>query len=168
MGSYSRISVFSVFLFLLLLVSFPWVGAVDEADSALGLADAEEALVSAYNAVLEAEDAGANVSGLLVRLNVGGEYLAEAYVWYRLGAYENASRLTGLCHEAVGDVRSEAVGLKDEAVRLGDADFVMRLVGSVVGVVIVVILGFVVWRAFRRRYNKQVSRLKPEVVSDES
>jgi len=168
MGSCSKFFVFSVFLFLLLSVSIRWVSAVDEDVVALDIAEAEEVLGSAYGAVLEAEEAGANVSGLLGRLNVGGEYLAEAYVWIRLGVFENASRFAGLCREVVEDVKGEAFGLRDEAERLGEADFVVRMVGSAVGVVVVLIVGFVVWRVFRRHYHKKVLGLRPEVVSGES
>jgi len=141
---------------------------VDEDVVALDIAEAKEVLGSAYGAVLEAEEAGANVSGLLGRLNLGGEYLAEAYVWYRLGVSEDASRFAGLCVEVVGDVRSEAFALRDEAERLGEADFVVKMFGSVGGVVVVVVVGFVVWRVFRRRYLGRVLGLRPEVVSGES
>jgi len=168
MGSCSKFFVFSVFLFLLLSVSIRWVSAVDEDVVALDIAEAEEVLGSAYGAVLEAEEAGANVSGLFVRLDVGGEYLAEAYVWYRLGVYESASRFAGLCRDVVGDVRSEAFELRDEAERLGEADFVVNMIGSVVGVIVVVVSGFVVWRVFRRRYRKRVLGLRPEVSDGES
>jgi len=162
--------VFCVFGFLFLVVqfSFPWVGAVDEDVVTLGLADAEEALGSAYGAVLDAEEAGANVSGLLDRLNLGGEYLAEAYVWYRLGASENASRFAGLCREVVGDVRGEAVGLKSEAHGWWVLDVLVRIIWSVGGVIVVVVVGFVVWRVFRKRYLKRVLGSRPEVVSGES
>ena len=168
MGSWLKFFVFSVFLFLLLSVSIRWVSAVDGDVVALDIAEAEDVLGSAYGAVLEAEEAGANVSGLFVRLNVGSEYLAEAYVWYRLGVYENASRFAGLCREVLGDLGSEAVGLRDDAERLGEADFVVKMGGSVVGVVVVLILGFVVWRVFRWRYSGRVLGLRPEVVSGES
>ena len=168
MSSCSKLLVFSVFLFLLLPVSIPWVGAVDADVVSLGLADAEEALGLAYGAILDAEMAGANVSGLFGRLNVGGEYLAEAYVWYRLGAFENASRFAGFCSEVVDGVRGEAVGLKSEAHGLWVLDFLVRVIWSVGGVVVVVVLGFVVWRVFRRRYCRRVLRLRPEVVSGES
>jgi hypothetical protein len=168
MGSCSKFFVFSVFLLLLLSVSIRCVSAVDEDVVSLGLADAEEVLVSAYDAVLEAEEAGVNVSGLVVRLNLGGEYLAEAYVWYRLGVSENASRFAGLCISVVGGVRSEAFALRDEANRVGEDDSVVKLVGSVVGVVAVLIGGFMVWRVFRRRYVRRILGLRPEVASGES
>ena len=168
MCSWSKLLVFSAFLFFLLQVSIPWVSASSDDVATLAMTQAEETLASAFEAVLEAEEAGANVSGLLGRLNLGGEYLAEAYVWYRLGVSENASRFAGLCREVVGDVGSEAFELRDEAKRLGEADFVVKMVGSVVGVIVVVVLGFVVWRVFRRRYRRQVLGLRPEVVSGES
>ena len=168
MGSCSKFFVFSIFLFLLLSVSIKWVGAVDENVVALDIAEAEEILGSAYGAVLEAEEAGANVSGLLVRLNLGGEYLAEAYVCYRLGDSENASRFVGLCYEVVEDLGREAVGLRNEAERVRDADFVIMTSGSVVGVVVVLILGLVIWRVFKQGYRKRLLELRPEVVSGES
>jgi hypothetical protein len=65
-------------------------------------------------------------------------------------------------------VRSEAFELRDEAERLGEADFVVNMIGSVVGVIVVVVSGFVVWRVFRRRYVGRVLGLRPEVVSGDS
>lgn len=168
MGSCSKLFVFSVFLIVLLSVSLPTVGAVDEDTAIQAINQAEETVASGYNAVLEAEQAGADVSGLLVRLNVGGEYLAEANVWYRLRVFDDASRFAGLCREVVGDVENEAVELRDEAKRLGEADFAVKMVGSSVGVVVVLIVGFVVWHVFRRRYRRRVLGLRPEVVSGES
>ncbi len=165
MGSYLKLFAISA---LLLLVCFPWVSGSSADDAALTITQAEETLASAYEAVLEAEQVGANVSGLLSRLNLGGDYLAEAYLWYHLGVSENASRFAGLCHEVGGDVRSDALELRDEAKRLGEADFVVKIYGSVVAVIVVVVLCSVVWLVFKRRYRKRVLRLRPEVISSES
>jgi len=155
--------------FLLFLLPFPTllVSASSEDVVTLALTEAEETLASTHEAVLEAEQAGANVSGLLDKLNLGAEYLAEAYVWYRLGVSENASRFAGLCYEVVGGVSSEAVELRDEAKRLGDADFVVNMIGSVVGVISVFVFCSVAWLVFRRRYRRRVG-LRSEVVSGES
>ena len=156
--------------FLLFLLPFPTllVSASSEDVVALALTEAEETVASAHEAVLEAEQAGANVSGLLDKLNLGAEYLAEAYVWYRLGVFENASRFAGLCYEVVGGVSSEAVELRDEAKRLGDVDFVVNMIGSVVGVISVFVFCSVAWFVFRRRYRRRVLGLRSEVVSGES
>ncbi len=142
MSSPFKLLVISVLLLFLLPVFIPWVSASSEDVATLSITQAEETLASAFEAVLDAEEAGANVSGLLGRLNFGGEYLAEAHVWYRLGVFENASRFADLCFEVVGDVGGEAVGLRDEAERLGEADFVVKMFGSVGGVIVVVFFGF--------------------------
>jgi len=68
----------------------------------------------------------------------------------------------------VEDLKSEAVELRDEAKRLGDADFVVKMFGSVVGVIVVLVSCSVAWLVFRRRYRRRVLGLRPEVVSGES
>jgi hypothetical protein len=167
MVSCSKFLVVSVFLFSLVSVSVPWVSAVDGDVMSLEVAEAEEALILAYDSVLEAEEAGANVSGLLDRLSVGGNYLAEAYAYVRLDDFENASRFAGLCSGVVESMRSEAFELRDEAKRLGEADFVVNMIGSVVGVVFVLVFSSVVWLVFRRHYRGRVG-LRSEVVCGES
>jgi hypothetical protein len=154
---------------LLFLLPFPTllVNASSEGVVTLALTEAEEAFASTHKAVLEAEQVGANVSGLLDKLNLGAEYLAEAYVWYRLGIFENASRFAGLCSDVIGGVRSEAFELRDDAKRLGEADFVMNMIWSVVGVSVVLVSCSVAWLVFRRRYRRRVG-LRTEVVSGES
>jgi hypothetical protein len=171
----SVMSVSRLFFVLLILSVFavpllvPAVFGVDGEDVAVLAVDRAEAEVaSAYEAVLDAEEAGADVSGLLAELNVAGGYLAEAHVWLGLGDFDNATRLADLCYDVVEGVEGEAFGLESEAHALGVTDSVVRMVGSMVGVVVVVFLGFVVWRVFRRRYCRRVLGLRPEVVSGES
>jgi hypothetical protein len=168
MDSYSKLFVFSACFLLLLPFPILLVNASSESGATLALTEAEEALVSAHEAVLEAEQAGANVSGLLNKLNHGAEYLAEAYVWYRLGVSENAGHFAGLCSDVVGGMSSEAVELRDDAKRLEEADFVVNMIGSVVGVIGVFVSCSIVWLVFRRRYRRRVLGLRPEVVSGES
>jgi len=129
---------------------------------------AEAAMVSAYEAVLDAEQAGANVSGLLSRLNVAGEYLANAHILYRSGDFGNATRFANLCYDVGEEVRNEAHELENEAYGVWVTDLVVRMSVSMVGVVVIVFLSFVVWHAFKRRYHKRILGMKPEVVSDES
>jgi len=174
----SDVSVMSIskLFFALLILSvyaFPVfvLGAigVDGEDVAMSAVDgAEVAVASAYEAVLDAEEAGADVSGLLAELNVAGGYLADAHVWLGFGDFDEAVRLADLCYDAVVDVRNEAFELESEANALSVTDSVLRMAGSMVGVVVVVFLGFVFWRVFRRRYNERVLEMRPEVISGES
>jgi hypothetical protein len=138
----------------------------DQAASAL--ANADEAVSSAYQAVSKAEESGANVSSLLVRLNVAGEYLANADIQYRLGKFENATRFANLCYSVGEEVKNEAVDSKNQAYSLGVTDLVVKMTVSMLGVVVIVFLSFFVWGAFKRRYQKRVLGMKPEVVSGES
>jgi cobalamin biosynthesis Mg chelatase CobN len=156
MVSWLKFVCVSVFLFSLVSVSVPWVSASNGDVVSLEVAEAEEALVSAYGVVLEAEEAGADVSGLLEKLNDGDEYLVEAYASVRLGDSENTSRFAGLCHEIAENVQSDAAELKDEAKDSWMSESVMVMLGSVVGVILVVGLCFVGWRVFKRRYHKRM------------
>jgi len=159
------LAVLSLFLLPVLISK---VNASSEGMAASAINQAEESVTSAYEAVLDAEQAGANVSGLLARLNVAGEYLANAYIWHRLGDFENAIRFADLCYDVGEEVRNEAVELKNEAYGSWVTDLVMRMTGSMIGVVIIVFLSFLVWGAFKRRYKERVLGMKPEVVSGES
>jgi len=168
MVSWLKFFVVSVFLFLLVPVSVPWVGALGEGDAPGVVSEAEEALGVAYESLWEAEEAGANVSDLMGRLNLAGEYLAEAFVWVRLGDSREAGRFAGLCIEVVDGVRGQAVVLREEAHDWWTYDVIVRVIGSVFGVVVVVVAGFVGWRVFKRRYHGKVLGMRPEVASGES
>jgi len=58
--------------------------------------------------------------------------------------------------------------LRDEAKRLGETDLVVKIFGSVVGVIAVTVLCFVGWSVFKRRYRRWLLGVKPEVASSES
>jgi len=157
-----------VVLFCLISFLLPVGSTTSESTIALKLAEIEDVMDLAYASTLEAEQAGANVSGLLARLNLGCEYLAEANVWYRLEDYENASHSLDLCLDVIEDVNEKASVLRDEGRSRGENDFVVTIFASIGGVIAIVLVGFVVWRIFRRHYMERVLRLKPEVNVDES
>lgn len=165
--SVSRILlVFTVLLGVSVIVMESCVAGAEEAG--LAIERAEDVLVSAYRVVLEAEGAGANVSGLLFQLNRAGELLAQARVSYRAGDFDGAARSAGLCSEMGEGVRGEAEGLKNLAVVQGAQRFWWTLTGSVVGVTIIVCLSFLGWLIFKGRYHRRVLGMRPEVVSDET
>jgi len=162
-------------LVVLLIVSafvFPFfvfrVGASGGDVAASAISRAEGVVVSAYEAVLEAEQAGAGVSGLLVRLDEAGELLAEAQVAFRLGDFDEAVVSADLCSEIGEGVKGEADELGVEARESRVMGIWLTLTGSLVGVDAVVLGSFWGWRVFKRRYIRRVSRMKPEVAKDES
>ena len=131
--------------------------AVDGEDVAASAVDrAEVAVVLAYEAVLEAEEAGANVSGLLDRLNVAGGHLAEARMLYGLGDFDGAVDSADDSSRIGEEVRDEAEELKIEAYGSWVGSLWIRITGSIVGVVVVILGTFMAWGIFRRRYFRQV------------
>ena len=156
---------------LLVFVAYAFVFtafAAGESSAASAVAMAEADMVSAYEAVLEAEQVGADVSVLLVRLNDAGESLAEAEVAYRLGDFDESVRLADLCSVISQEVKSEAGELRVQAYGARYFDMWLKIAGSLVGVVVVGLGGFWAWRVFKRRYYRRVLEMKPEVAKNES
>ena len=142
--------------------------AAGESSAASAVAGAEADVVSAYEAVLEAERVGADVSVLLVRLSDAGECLAEAEVAFRLGDFDESVRLADICSGISEEVESEAGELWVQAYGARYFDMGLRITGSLVSMVVVGLGGFWAWRVFKRRYYRRVLEMKPEVVSGES
>jgi len=133
-------------------------------DVALSAIDgAEVSVVLAYEAVLEAEEAGVDVSGLLVRLNDCGELLVEARVAYGLGDFDGAVGFAGLCSEVGDGVEGDAVELRLGVQSSRVAELWLMLVGSLVGVVVVLFVGFFGWGVVRRRFVRRVLEMRVEV-----
>jgi len=134
---------------------FPiFISVVDAAsgnEAASAISQAEEVVVSAYEAVLEAEQAGADVSGLLFWLNEAGEYLAASRMFLRLEDFSESVRLSDL-GEAIGkDVERDAHVLKDLALGESVQRMLFTAVGSLIGVVLVVVGSFWLWNFLRKR-----------------
>lgn len=166
--SVSRILLIFTVLFVL-VVSIIAVDCVADAEEAsLAVKRAEGVVDSAYRVVLEAEGAGANVSGLLFQLNRAGDLLAQASVSYRTGDFDGTVRSADLCSEIGEDVRGEAEGLKDLAVVQGAQRFRWTIIASFLGVAIIVCATFVGWHIFKLRYYRRVSEMKPEVALGET
>lgn len=162
-------AVFLVFFILASCVFTIGCLALDVEDVAVSAVDgAEEAVAEAFGAVLEAEEAGADVSGLLERLDVAVESLALARMCLRCGDFEGAVEDAGFCVEALDGIVGDAGVLRDRAVRELDERSWMAVGGSVVGVVVVVCGCWFGWRFFKKRYCERALEMRPEVVEGES
>lgn len=161
-----------VLLMLLVFASNLFVFAnsreVSEDEATSALTNANEAVVSAYQVILEAEKTGANVSGLVGRLNEASVLLAEGQVALRTGDFEKAVRSANLGYEIGQNVKNQANELGGKAY----GPWVMRLwlvmTGSLVGAIVVALVSFWGWRFFKRRYYERVLKMRPEVSPDES
>jgi hypothetical protein len=140
------------------------VSADDGASSAIS--EANDALRRAFEAVLEAERVGANVSGLIVKLNEVGGLLAEAENAYGNGNFTEAASKAEKCSGLADSVRDEALTLKGEALAVGQKIFWQNLSITLVGSAVFLIFLFFVWDWFKRFYSKKLMKMKPEVAVD--
>ena len=157
--------------FLFILPFFSIGLAVCESSSevaVLAIGGAEVEVSSAYRAVLEAEEAGANVQDLAVRLNNACDLLVWARVLYGVGDFDEAYRLANLCINVGEAVEIEAYNLRDLAFAQREWNFRLTIVLSFVSIGLIVCFSFFGWRVFKGRYVRKVLGMKPEVVLVES
>jgi hypothetical protein len=152
-------------VFSLSLTRLPFcVSAGDEASSAIGGAD--NALRRAFEAVLEAERAGANVSDLIVNLDEAGGLLAEAENAYRIGNFSEAISKAEQCSVLADGVMDEAISLKGEVLAGAQIAFWQDLTVTVMGSAVFLVAMFFVWGWFKRAYAEKLLRMKLEVASN--
>jgi hypothetical protein len=165
----SKLLVLLIVLAFSVSIFFPETFASNLEDTAVtSIEKAENALASAYQAVLEAEQVDANVSGLLTQLNEAGKLLAEAHMAYRLMDFDEATRSANLCSDISDNVKSKANELRVEVYGSKTMGLWLTMSGSLVSMVAVGFGSFWGWRVFKRRYYKRILRKKPQVVKDES
>ena len=126
---------------------------------------ANNAIEQAFNAVLAAEKAGANVTGLLVQLNDAAGILAQAENSYRTGDSNTAAAQADSVLPIAQQVTASAQDAKRTALVSGQNAFWSTIAFTVIGAFVFVLALFLVWRWFKRRYIKSLSEAKPEVNS---
>ncbi len=127
------------------------IASEDIANSAIETA--ETAMISAFEAVTEAEQAGGNVAGLLANLTEAGEFLAAAQMSYRNEDFDNAIYFANLSKNIGEDVREAAYELKDLAWNDSFQRMRFTMLGSISGIILVVLGSLWVWRVIKRRYQ---------------
>jgi hypothetical protein len=139
------------------------VEADDEASFRVG--EAEKAVQQAFVAVLDAEGAGANVSGLVIELNEAGTFLTEAEIAYSGGNFSEALRHADRCSVLVDDVMNEALSLKSSALADGQRVFWWTFAFSLMGAFGFFTASCIVWVWFEHVYVRKWLTKKPKVVS---
>ena len=171
-GGISMVKCKSFICFVVFILIFSWFAracfAVEKADAEEALIDAENILSSVYVAVLEVEKGGGNVSGLLMKLDSGGNFLAEAQVCYGNGDFDGAVYYADLSVRNVTGLVEEADQLKALAISGYNESLFQTMAASGVAVVVIVLGSVVGWLIFKQRYFEKVLKMKPEVVKGES
>ena len=167
--SLRTVIVLYVLLSLVSWVSVSSIQASNVEDGALSAIERGElAMTVAYEAVLEAERAGANVTSLLSKLNEGAEALSEAHMSNRVGNFDDVTYFANLCYDLVASIEAEANMLRDAAVVERPQRLFLTSLSSAVAAVCILFGGFFGWRFFKNRYYQRISQMKPEVVNNEA
>ena len=158
----------AIILLLLSLGSFylttSYVNAQTDTTAAK-LQAANTAVEQAFNAVLDAEKAGANVTDLLIQLNNAAGILAQAENSYRTGDSNTASAQADSVLPIAQEATTAAQEAKQTALVSGQNAFWSTIAFTVIGAFVFVLALFLVWRRFKRSYIKSLSDAKPEVNS---
>jgi hypothetical protein len=131
--------------------------------SASTISEAEQLMAQAYEAVLDAERVGADVSGLLVRLNDAAAMLSQARMAFEVGDFEEAIRFAESRREIEYEVVDEARWLETEAINAQVQKSWRFLVTSALGISTVLVASILGYQYFKRRYYKRLSKMKPRV-----
>jgi hypothetical protein len=138
-----------VLCFLILVPSV--VSAATQPSAASAVASAQSLLVSCYNAAKAAEAAGANITVLQTALDSAGESLSNAQLAYSNGDYGASVNYAGQCQSALSGFVTKADALRASGEQQQGQDMAV-FVGSVVGALVVVGAGWVVWVQLKKKY----------------
>jgi hypothetical protein len=133
--------------------------AAGEADARSAVANADQRVSACYLAVADAQKAGANVSGLVSTLNDAGLLLSRAHLALAGGNFDSASALATQCVAKLDGFEGGADGLRVSASQARFMDFVVNIVGSAVGAVVVVVGGVLIWLYLKGRNAVKVGEV---------
>lgn len=139
-----------------------------EGEAVLAIDAAEDVMFSAYQAVRDAEMAGADISGFSELLRDAAQLLAQAHTSFRVGHFGSAVQFANLTGVIGKEVEVKAFRLSDLQRGVPVWQMWWAMVQSLFAVLVVVLLSFWSWRVFKRLYLRRVGAMKPEVASDGS
>jgi CHASE3 domain sensor protein len=169
-SNYCKLLAVSLFIFLAFsscLYNGHYVFAQTD-QTASKLQAASTAVQQAFNAVLDAEKAGANVTGLIAQLNNAAGVLAQAENSYRTGDSSTAAAQADSVLPIAQQVTASAQDSKQAALVSSQNAFWSTIALTVIGVFIFVLALFLFWRWIKRSYINRLSESKPEVLVNEA
>jgi len=144
------------------VLSVPSVVWAQQNSAASAISAAQSKLVQCYDAARAAESASANISQLTSRLNSAGLLLSRAELAYSNADFGSAQSLAVQSQSELASFVSDANSLQASAAQSRTFDFLLKVVGSVVGTVAVLVGGFVVWGFLKRKYGNDSGVQKSE------
>ena len=135
-------------LFVTVLASPVWA---EQSSAGTAISSAQNTILNCYNAAKEAEAAGANITAIVATLNEAGTLLSQAELAYAANDFDAAFNLAVQSQNALSDFIGEANTLKENALQQQNQDFLINVVGSIIGAFAVIVAGGVVWLLLKRK-----------------
>jgi len=150
LGSKKSIALTAILLLSVAVVESP-VWAQDGAASAIS--SAKNTIISCYSAAREAEAAGANITTLTATLNTATSLLSQAEFSYSIADFDAAFDLASQSQSTLTSLVGEANALREAAAQQQNQDFLINVVGSIIGTFVVLVAGFAVWFFLNKKYE---------------
>ena len=128
--------------------------SVNADEARIAIQAAESRVIACYNATADAENTGGNVTELITVLNEAGDLLSQAKAAYNMGEFDIAAGLASNCTGTLSGFADRAMILRNNAADERHFDFMINIVGSAVGAVMLVILSWILWIYLNKRYGK--------------
>jgi hypothetical protein len=159
-----KAAVYSIILLVAVSWATPICLAQSETEAKQNIDQAEHDLAVAYGAVAETSTTGADIFQLVLRLNTSAELLTDANNAFNMGDYGNASSYAVECSIQLAGLVEDAQLLKAQTEAAFNTRLLFTLSSSGAALGVLIVLGVVCWRFLKRRYLRQMLKMKPEVV----
>ena len=126
---------------------------------------ANTAVNQTFNAVLDAEKAGSNVTDLLAQINILQDILAQAENAYRSGDTNTATTKAQSVLPIAQQITLDAQNAQQNAIISSQNAFWTTIALTIIGIIVFVLVLFLIWRLVKQKYIKGLSEAKPEVVN---
>lgn len=147
------------------VLNVPSVVWAQQNNAASAISAAQNKLVQCYDAARAAEASSANISSLTSRLNSAGLLLSRAELAYSDANFGSAQSLAVQSQNELASFVSDANSLQTSGAQSRTFDFLLNIVGSVVGTVAVLVGSVVVWVLLKRKYgNSGVQKSESDAV----
>ena len=145
-----------IVIVIILLVAVTVVASpvwAEQSNAETAIASAKNRISDCYSAAKEAEAAGANITGLMGTLSEAASLLSQAELAYAGNDFGVAVNFAIQSQNALNDFIGEANTLKETALQQQNQDFLINVVGSIIGAFAVIVVGGLVWILLKRKYE---------------
>ncbi len=128
--------------------------------------EAKIAIYDAYNICVEAEEAGADVSSLVGKLNNAIDLLTEAKAFLSEGDYTNAKIKATLAKSEANQVKIVAQDLKSQALFRKWLESIIIPIGATLLLVIIAIFMYKGWTWYVKKREAEILKMKIRLPED--